>query len=157
MAIGLGQQFQSGVAGGHHPGYVSSKRMAVGSSKRSLTFLEPSGGGISRRRERSQTSTRKGNRCAVGCLGGAYPGEGVGQILVVNLQVCLGRRGFVLIMVEGASLVLVATMAIYKDVATQRVLVLYAVSVSEAAWRVHATQQWKREHPPRPLDLGEPT
>ncbi len=50
-------------------------------------------------------------------------------------------------MIEGASLVLVTTMAIYKYVATQRVLVLYAVAVSEGAWRVHIIQQWKREQP----------
>lgn len=48
----------------------------------------------------------------------------------VNLQVCLGRRILVLVMVEGAPLVLVTAVAIYQYVAAERVLVLYAAAVS---------------------------
>ncbi len=49
----------------------------------------------------------------------------------VDLQVCLGGRGFVLVVVEGAPLVLVATVTVDQDVATHRVFVLCTLAVSE--------------------------
>lgn len=50
-------------------------------------------------------------------------------ILIINIQICLGGRGFVLVMVEGTPLVFVATVAVNEDVATQRVFVLYTLTV----------------------------
>jgi hypothetical protein len=69
-----------------------------------------------------------------------------------NLQVCLRRRILVLVMIEGAPLVLVAAMAVYKDVATERILVLWHVRVSGSMAAMESSR-----NPPRPLDLGEPT
>lgn len=48
----------------------------------------------------------------------------------IYLLVCLGGRVLVLVMVEGASLVLVATISVDEDVATKCLLALYAPTVS---------------------------
>jgi len=68
-----------------------------------------------------------------------------------NLQVCLGGRGFVLVVVEGTALVLVAAIAVDENVATKRILVLYGLAVSGEG------SNETGDHRPRPLDLGEPT
>jgi hypothetical protein len=54
-------------------------------------------------------------------------------------------------MVEGTALVLVAAIAIDENIATERILVLYELSVSERE------PCDAGENRPRPLDLGEPT
>jgi hypothetical protein len=48
----------------------------------------------------------------------------------IHLLVALGGRALVLVMVEGASLVLVATIAVDQDVATKGLLALCALAVS---------------------------
>lgn len=96
-----------------------------------------------------QRNAQKGDWPCDGCWVCATrtPRDGRDKFGAINLQICLGRGGFVLVMIEGASLILVTTMAVYQDVATQRVLVFYAVAVSEGARRVHTTHQWEREQP----------
>lgn len=69
----------------------------------------------------------------------------------IYLQICLGGRVFVLIMVEGTTLVLVAAVAVDEDIATERILVFYELAVSER------DTSDVGENRPRPLDLGEPT
>jgi len=54
-------------------------------------------------------------------------------------------------MIEGATLILITAIAVNKNVAAERILVLYASAVSG-----DETNQ-AGDNRPRPLDLGEPT